>query len=504
MQGFREGYSFFQSIAGDYQAATCGADYIDAVNGEIDRLAIDLNGFDGFKTDPAKLQGDLAEFWHADTFNINAALRGSDHKAFVERSHDFASPDVSTNFGDKYGLKYYKSGMESAKAQAKSVFERFKEYQARGGKDSIDKFLEDRGYVDIDSVLNDPIYSGQKRLIPCDQLEAATEWLERKIAKEKLIRPEQVKRYQETLNLLRDRIRDNEGNESIPLSREDSQKLAQLAKQGKINAEDLGLTTEELVTYEYILQQAFKAGLTAATISVVLKVAPEIIKAVNYLIQNGEINSHQFKNIGFAAITGAAEGFIRGTISASITAACKAGLWGATAKSVNPSVVGMTVVLVMDTMKNAFKVATGRMNKRQMADELVKESFVASVSLMSGTAVQAILPELPVVGFMLGSFVGSAAGGLIYTGGYNIAISVCVDTGFTMFGLVKQDYTLPADVIRKIGIDIFEPSYFEPSLFEPTHFEPTRFEPTKFSGTTFRVFFLRRGVIGIREIGYVL
>ena len=71
--------------------------------------------------------------------------------------------------------------------------------------------------------------------------------------------------------------------------------LAKLAKQGKINADDLGLTTEELIKYDYIVQQAFKAGLTAATISVVLKVAPEIIKAIDYLIKNGEINAVQFK-----------------------------------------------------------------------------------------------------------------------------------------------------------------------------------------------------------------
>ena len=55
------------------------------------------------------------------------------------------------------------------------------------------------------------------------------------------------------------------------------------------------LTTEELIKYDYIVQQAFKAGLTAATISVVLKVAPEIIKAIDYLIKNGEINAVQFK-----------------------------------------------------------------------------------------------------------------------------------------------------------------------------------------------------------------
>lgn len=502
MQGFSEGYEFFRKNAGGYTAADHVEDYIDRINTEIDNLINDLNAFEGFKTDSSKLQGDIAEFWHADTFNINAAVRGSDNYTFVDRSHDFASADVSTNFGDKYGLKYYENGVASAKAQAKSVFERFKEYQIQGGKDSLDEFLQDRGYSDIDSVLNDPIYTGQKRLIPKDQLVEATEWLKRKIEKESVARPEQVERYKETLALLEDRIRDNEGTESIPLSRKDSQRLAELAKQGKVNAKDLGLTTEELVTYEYILQQALKAGMTAATISIVLKVAPEIIKAIQYLIENGKIDAQHFRSIGFAAISGAADGFIKGFLSAAITAACKAGRLGQTAKSVNSSLVAMAVVLVIDTMKNAFNVALGKMSHRELADALVKESFIASISLISGSVVQAVLPVLPALGFMLGSFIGSVVGGYAYTGGYNLMISFCIDTGFTMFGLVHQNYVLPSDVIDQIGIELFKVERYQADYFDVDRFEPERFEPERFESKTFRPFFLRRGVIGIREIGY--
>ena len=172
-------------------------------------------------------------------------------------------------------------------------------------------------------MLNDAVYSGQIRVIPADQLTEATKWLERKIAEEGSKRPEQVERYRETLKLLKDRISDNHGNESIPLSEEDAKKLAQLAKEGKINPEEWGLTTEELIKAEYILKQALKAGLNAATISIVLRTAPEIINAIKYLIENGEVDEEQFKKIGFAALKGGSEGFVRGTVSAAITSACK-------------------------------------------------------------------------------------------------------------------------------------------------------------------------------------
>ena len=503
MQGFHEGYAYFQKNAGVCDATAKSADYVDRINAAIDKLVNDINGFKDYKTDTDKLQGDLAEFWHADTFNIRAVMQGSEHRAFIKRSYDYASTDISTNFGDSYGLKYYKNGVESAKAQAKSVFERFKEYQATGGKDSIDKYLEDRGFSDIESVLHDPLKKKKKRIIPMDQVQAAADWLRRKIKVSSVIHPEQVKRYQDTLNFLTDRIKDNEGVESIVLSREESNKLAELGKQGNLDASELGLTTEELVTYEFILKQAFKAGLTTATISFVLKVAPEIIKAINYLIQNGKIDKEQYISLGFSALSGYSEGFIRGTISASITTACKTGLLGEAAKTINPSIIGMAVILVMDTMKNAFSVATGNMSRKQMADSLIKETFIASISLLSGTAGQILLPSLPVAGFMLGSFVGSVAGGIIYSSGYSIAISFCIDTGFTMFGLVEQNYNLSEDLIKEIGISVFDVSRFKPSLIEETKFEPSRFEAARVQIKTFRPFFLRRGVIGIREIGYI-
>lgn len=64
------------------------------------------------------------------------------------------------------------------------------------------------------------------------------------------------------------------------------------------------------------MKQALKAGLNAATISIVLRTAPEIINAIKYLIENGEVDEEQFKKIGFAALRGGSEGFVRGTVSA--------------------------------------------------------------------------------------------------------------------------------------------------------------------------------------------
>lgn len=511
MTNISDGYSFFEKNTGSYTAAVMGDNYVGAVNDSIQTLIDDLNSFKGYKTDPGALKGDIAEFWHSDTFNINAILRASSNRTDVDRSHDFASPDISSNFGSVIGLKYYKDGIESAKQQAKSIEERFREYQANGGIDSKEEFLAKRGLDDPDQLLSAPIYGGQVRIIPTEQLKEAEEFLRKKYLKELKNRPDQAARYKETLDMLSDRIKDGEGTESIVLSKADAEKLAILAKEGGVSEETLkalGISTEDLIGFDYIIQQSFKAGLTSATISLVLKVAPEIYKAIYQLVSDGVVDSEHFKKVGFDAIDGGSEGFIRGSVSAAITTACKAGLWGESLKNIEPSVVGAVTVIVMDTIKNSFKVAVGKMERVELVNELTKEMYVSACSLIAGGLTQSVI-EIPVFGFMLGSFVGSMFGSITYDIGYGMAMSFCVDSGFTMFGLVKQDYTLPIEVMKQIGLDVFEYEKFEPDIFKPDLFEPDMFVPDTFKPDTFVTedgvdfTYLRRGVIGINTIGYL-
>ena len=506
MDKFKEGFDFFAEHASNFAGMELGSGYVDTVNKEIEGFIKSVARFEGKHSNVNTLKGDLAEVWHAGTFNIDAAVKGSGNQLQVDRSHDFGSVDVSgKNFDLQAGLKYYKNGVESAKQQSKSFGEAFNNYKANGGKESLEEYLknriEDRNYKDK-SVLNDAVYSGQMRIIPSDQLQEATKWLKRRIAEEESKRPEQVERYRNTLELLNDRITDNKGNESIPLSEAEARELAQLAKEGKVNPDEWGLTTEELIKAEYILKQSFKAGLTAATISIVLKTAPIIINSVKYLIENGEVDEEQFKKIGFAALEGGSVGFIRGTVSAAITTACTSGALGTALKSVDPTVIGAVTVLVMDTIKNSYAVATGKMTRYEMSNELTRTMFTTTCSLALGAVTQAFI-EIPVVGYMIGSFLGSLAGSLTYSAVYKPAISFCIDTGFTMFGLVNQDYTLPEDVIKEIGIDVFDYEKFEYDEFKPYRFQFNTFTVNRFEPAKIDMVFLRRGVIGINEIGFL-
>lgn len=135
--------------------------------------------------------------------------------------------------------------------------------------------------------------------------------------------------------------------------------------------------------------------------------------------------------------------------------------------------------------------------------------YISTCSLISGGIGQSLI-ELPVFGFMVGSFVGSMLGSFTYNIGYKQAMTFCVNSGFTMFGLVEQNYELPVDILEEIGYDVFKYDKFEPILFCVDQFEIDRFEIDTFTPDTFTsedgidFSFFRRGVIGINKIGYVL
>jgi hypothetical protein len=165
------------------------------------------------------------------------------------------------------------------------------------------------------------------------------------------------------------------------------------------------------------MQQAIKAGLTAATISMVLKVAPEIFRAIDYLIKNGDIDKEQFKKIGFAALSGSAEGFVRGSVSGAITTCCKSGLLGVTFKGIDPTIIGTVTAITMNVVKNAYEVAIGNKTRSELTTELIQDMFVSACALTCGGTAQMFI-EIPVVGYLIGSFVGSLVGAFVYNVGY--------------------------------------------------------------------------------------
>lgn len=517
MDDFVEGYKNFSKVVSAKAAVDMGSDYIEKIKDAIEQMTSNINSPSRSVTNTPidSLKGFVAEIWHEGTYNIDAAVRGSKSSAYAPDNNKLT--DIFFDSNQKASLKYYKDGISSAKQQSKTWGERYFEYCSQHkDKNTIMSYSE---YVNKNS--NTPYYEGHIRVIPSDQVQKAQEWLKRQIAKETALgRSEQVARYQETLDCLTDKLTGKDGTSSMPLTEAGAKEIARLSKNSEFDPAQFGLTLNNFLTPEYILKQAVEAGLSASIVSMAINVAPKICGLITKLISSKDIDYEEFKTIGFEAVKGGAESFIAGTVSAALTIevsahiadlAASSAIEGAAAEliqSVCPSIIGAMTILTLNTMKNVYLLSINKMSKTELVDKCAQD-FVRTVcsfglGLAGAAAFSALFtPAAAVFGFMIGSFIGSALGGFIYKGLKKCVLAFCVDTGFTFFGLVEQDYTLPEEVIKSMGIKVFKYDYIEPKKFKGEYIDIKPFlydyiEPDKID-----VQVLRRGVIGLNRIGYI-
>lgn len=517
---FREGYSYaVQNLSGTEGAALADA-WIDSINETVEQMTKDMLDTAGRKNlDIDYLQGFMAEIWHTHTFNASSAIHRSGNQAIQPDVNTFGSADIRIQDTagktiSELSLKSYGTASGSYREQAATPWERYNELRNNAEKNgktykTYDEFLSERGLRN-DENAKMSMYLGQGKLIPTEQLEQARALLSKKVLSLKgntAPTPEtaiQIARYEEVLKTLTDIVSDGKGNSSLQLTHKQAMELAKAAKQGHIDDEllkECGLDIKRLVTSKDITQEALSAGLSAAALSMVFSVAPIVINAISMLISEGEIDPERLKQGGTDAITGTAKSFLSGTLSAAITACCKTGKLGESLVDANPMAVSALVVVAIGTIESALKLATGRIDEKEMARELMQMYVTSAFSYAGGTILAAVFDGFPLA-YMIGSFVGGLIGGLLYKATERIFLSFCISSGCTFFGLVEQNYRLPQSVFDDLGLEQFD---FERLQFDEFHFD--RFEPDKFivDGFAYQKFgitVLRRDLIGVYSIGF--
>lgn len=500
---FHEGWDTASEKLAEFTGSFIG-DRGGTISKSIQILQDDINAFDGHLTDIKKLSGNISEVWHGDTANINAALKGSSFKVIVPHSNDLGSADLVSNTGDLYGLKYLRTGVDSAKAQAKSYFERFKEYQATQKNDiSFVDYLEKKGISDND-ILNDPLYSGQIRIIPADQYDEAVSYLKWKIAKESITRPEQVARYQDALDNLDTVVRGPDGVTSAELSKLDAQEYARLAKEGKFHSYETDFTPDDLIKFEDIVGQGLKAGATAATITFVMKMAPGLIDVFSEFVKEGTLNDAKLREIGSSAIPTSAESFLRGFIAASLTFAYESGKFGNILKGIRPEavpgIIGALTVISISTLKDFVNLSQSRISREEFMFNLNKNVFVTGCAVGLGVALQSLIPALP-FSYFIGNVVGTLVGTITFSVTENILMGLCVRNGYTLFGLVEQDYTLPEGLLQELGLDLPQTDtvYMDMTEIQEVDLDEISIDETPMC----YIKMLRRGIFSIHHVGYL-
>lgn len=478
----RKGWNFAAQLAGASSSTQIAHSYIAEIKAAIEQMENAINNHPYRGQDIAQFKGYVAEEWHGGTFNIDATAAGATDRATVLHSNGAGSVDIQLISGKAYSAKVYADGAKTAAAQSA-----------------------------ISPDTGETAYKGQQRLIPRDQMDVAKAAAHRQALRNQEIRPRISEAYADTESNLTSQIESDDGIKSIPKDKRDFEEMARSGKMQEFQADDHGVTLDSSITTEYMIRQAICAGYTAAAVTVAIQLAPEIYKSIDYLIKHKKIDIQRIKRMGEKGLTAGAEGFLRGSIACSIQIMCEKGTLGAAFTSVDPMMVGSVVAIVMGTVKNSLLVAAGKMTAKQMGaafvDSIVVTSGYVIGAKVGGIIGQAIGFDLPVVGYLLGSFVGCAFAS-VYNIGKKKLISFCKDTGFTCFGLVEQNYEVPVGLMNEIGIDTIPITRIPINRISinriPVNRVPMMSPANEITYETIVISELRKGIIGINKVAYTL
>lgn len=252
--------------------------------------------------------------------------------------------------------------------------------------------------------------------------------------------------------------------------------------------------------------QAMKARLTAASITAITQLVPQLYKAIDYLIKEGEIDLSNLKESGKIIVSTSAESFLRGSVAYTTEITVLNGLLGESIKNIDPTIIGSTVTIILGTIKDSILIAAGKMASREMGSHFVDHVIISSSYFVGmkvgGLIMQHLCPNLPFVGYALGSLLGCSLS-VAYQIGKKQLISFCIDSGFTCFGLVEQNYQLPEKALSDLGIDYIP---IPKNEIKTTNIERTNVQrslnTTQYE--TVNITILKRGILGINKIGYVI
>ena len=506
------GWRYVGTMNGGEAAAFVGHEYVMKVASAIDDLESSINAYAGTAKGTPQLGGEIAEEWAAKTFNIRAVAAESAHRAFVEKSTKHASVDVSTNFGEDYSLKYMKCAEKSIKAQAKNVLQNYHEYlsqaKANGTRSpmTFEEYLARYGYTDdLEDILMS-VYRGQGRIIPSDQLEEGMLKLRQLIATEAARGGENrllnLQNYQGTLQALSDRIRDGDGIESIPLSKDESHAIAELCKTNNFRPEDFGITLDSEITKEYILNQSLKGGITAATVTIAIQMVPILLEIISILVKEKKLNSSQLKEFGVDTMSAGTKGFIIGGLSCGIYTACKVGKFGANLSKA--SIIGTIVALAYNVMIESFDYTRGKEDVVEYKYTMTRDLIISGAAIAGGSLAVAVIPLANSLSFVIGSMLGSVMASVVFSYGEKFFVSFCANTGFTLFGLVKQDYKLSDDFFREMGLNLIDLRRIKPNEAKLSFVSLNRDCLSVVKPNTINIQILKRGLISFHTVGYIL
>ncbi len=485
----------------------------------------------------ANLQGDMAEYFFARIFNLKARASGSPYRAEVLRSTELGSVDVLIYKTDAagnaipgsatpYSLKYYKSGKGAAAQQARTFGGEYRAVLTRKMKNdptittenyTFEDFLKERNLDNKGISEETLLYGEQSRLIPKAKLTSAKKYLEAAIKRE--TDPERRQNLQTVLDLITDVINSPDGKVgNIKLTRSKSEEIARAARKGNLDLDKLGLGVDDILTNKIIWEKSLHIGFVSGCVTLAIDLAPQLIDLVHQLFSKGVVD---IESLDLAeGLNDAGSSFIVGTLTSALTFHASR---EALLSSITPEMISLMVMMCYTSIVTTIKGYKDNLSANEIANQLVQNAYILTWTYVGAsligpqiaTSVGNIIGQtigmignsvLPVVSTMLGTLIGAVIGGLSYKWLNDLSISLCVEKGYTFFGLVKQDYTIPEPLHKFLisdRINLRKETISDSIKLEPIHLEAISEQPIGFGERILKLM-LERQVVGVNKIAYIV
>lgn len=451
----------FSGVSGALESAGFVSDVQSALDSALAAMAKEAERRANVGVDYVK--GNIAEVWHAETLNVSAVAKGNDEIWATAVNNNKTGEDVaygSASAASHAELKYYRTAEDTARQ------------------------------------LGNPAYSDSQKIVPSDQLDGVIAESQKQAARNQDRRPEVSAAYQDTADTVSDRI-EVDGVTSKPLTEGDAKSIAsELKRDGEIDPDIYGLNTESFIEWTDIFRESGSAALNAAAFSAALTAAPHVYRIIERCIQTGELDTKLIREGASHVLSNSAAAGLRGGLAAVITGSCKAGLMGQSLKGISPTAIGMATAMALNSIENSWRYAQGHISGKELAFNSSRDAVALMMGGGGAILGQMIIP-VPLLGALLGNLVGSTLGAVGVSYANNKVLGICVESGWTFWGLVDQSYEVPEYVLREAGFDLFAPQYFKPEVFTVTKFNIQSFQADRIGFT-----FLRRGVIAFNRVGY--
>jgi hypothetical protein len=304
----------------------------------------------------------------------------------------------------------------------------------------------------------------------------------------------------------------------IKLTRTKSEEIARAARKGKLDLEKLGLDIDDILTNRLIWEKSLHIGFISGCVTLAIDLAPQLIDIIRQLFSKGIVDLESLDLTG--GLNDAGSSFIVGTLTSALTFhASRETLLS----SVTPEMISFMVMMCYTSIVTTIKGYRDNLSGSEIASQLVQNTYVLTWTYVGASLIGPQIAlgigniigqtvgmignsVLPVVSTMLGTLIGAVIGGLSFKWLNDLGVSLCVEKGYTFFGLVKQDYTIPEPLHKFLisdRINLKKEAISDSISLKPIKLEAISEQPIGFGERILKLM-LERQVVGINKIAYVV